>query len=75
MSFAETKPHLAYAMRYAARLQEKTATCLEADGKSVGSLNQEARKLRVAAELISRGVPLSRQNYPFKHSCLCVIGD
>ena len=75
MATAETRIHLPYAIRYAARLQERTASCLRADGKQVDALTQDARKLRVAVELLRKGVPISRQHFPFKESCLCVIRD
>jgi hypothetical protein len=72
MATGETRTHLPSAIRYAARLQERTASCLQADGKQVVFLTQDARNLRVAAELLRQGVPLSRQHFPFKKSCFAL---
>jgi hypothetical protein len=73
MATANPAVHLPFAIRYAGRLQEKADRAYEADGKPSSDLQLDARKLRVAATLLSHGVALSRQHFPYKDSCLCAI--
>ena len=60
MGLVSRQSHVPYAIRYVARLQERAARSLQDEGKSPEDMARKAWKLRVAASLISQGVPLAR---------------
>lgn len=53
--------HLPYAVRYVARLQERAAHYAKNDGKPDDELYARAWQSRVAASLISQGVPVAKK--------------